>query len=249
MDTDRQPFLQNDKPLEYDCEPQLPLQTRYRLVRSPRFLHGALILFYTAVFAILASRLLQHSGARPALIYSPANNALEYEKKSYDEFPVESPFTGPPRPEQEKAWHNLLRNTIVRVSAEELANTDGTSVSLSRGGHMAALTVYHELHCLRAMQRQYHYHYYFPNETESHWEKTWEHVEHCFEVMRQAIMCSGDVSMYRYRWADLDDLKPTIIRTNQHQCVKWEKIEAWAAARRVVQITEELVRPQRMPDN
>ena len=62
-----------------------------------------------------------------------------------------SPFAGGPDNEIDLAWHNLLGNTTVRVSQEEL-NRNGNhreSVALpEHGGHMVWLGVFHQLHCL-----------------------------------------------------------------------------------------------------
>lgn len=60
----------------------------------------------------------------------------------------DSPFTGSPSPESDRAWHDLLSNMSVRVSREELERGDQTSVELPDGGYMAWLGVFHELHCV-----------------------------------------------------------------------------------------------------
>lgn len=59
-----------------------------------------------------------------------------------------SPFTGSPGPESDRAWHDLLSNMSVRVSREELERGNQTSVELPDGGYMAWLGVFHELHCV-----------------------------------------------------------------------------------------------------
>lgn len=60
----------------------------------------------------------------------------------------DSPFTGSPGPESDRAWHDLLSNMSVRVSREELERGNQTSVELPGGGYMAWLGVFHELHCV-----------------------------------------------------------------------------------------------------
>ena len=60
-----------------------------------------------------------------------------------------NPFVGPPTPQVDAAWHDLLDNIHLRVSKEELERTKQTSVELPEGGgFLAWLGVYHELHCL-----------------------------------------------------------------------------------------------------
>lgn len=60
----------------------------------------------------------------------------------------DSPFTGSPGPDSDRAWHDLLSNMSVRVSREELERGNQTSVELPDGGYMAWLGVFHELHCV-----------------------------------------------------------------------------------------------------
>ena len=73
--------------------------------------------------------------------------ALSYQQKAYADFEL-SPFAGLPSPELDKSWHDLLANTSLRVSGEELKNSNQSSVALPGGGYMAWLGVYHELHCI-----------------------------------------------------------------------------------------------------
>lgn len=70
-----------------------------------------------------------------------------YSPKRFTAF-QDSPFTGSPGPESDRAWHDLLSNMSVRVSREELERGNQTSVELPDGGFMAWLGVFHELHCV-----------------------------------------------------------------------------------------------------
>ena len=60
-----------------------------------------------------------------------------------------SPFGGEPRPELDKAWHDLLEHTNIRISKVELQNLNRTAIELYDGsGCFGQLNVYHHLHCL-----------------------------------------------------------------------------------------------------
>lgn len=63
-------------------------------------------------------------------------------------------YRGDPRPESDKAWHELLKYSNIRVSAEELKAINRTSVKLSDGSgmYMSELNVYHQLHCLKMIR-------------------------------------------------------------------------------------------------
>jgi hypothetical protein len=56
---------------------------------------------------------------------------------------------GEPRPELDKAWHDLLQGTMIRLTKEELllAN-NATSLSHKDGGYVGGFGVSHSLHCL-----------------------------------------------------------------------------------------------------
>ena len=76
------------------------------------------------------------------------NISVSYTPKQYTDF-EQSPFAGPPSPGVDKAWHDLLLSTSLRVSDAEMARSNQTSVRLPEGGgYIAWLGVYHELHCI-----------------------------------------------------------------------------------------------------
>ena len=60
-----------------------------------------------------------------------------------------NPFTGPPRPELDAAWHDLFEDVRIRVTRADLDFYGVDSVRLRDGsGFVAELGVWHELHCL-----------------------------------------------------------------------------------------------------
>lgn len=60
-----------------------------------------------------------------------------------------SSFMGYPRPELDKAWHDLLNGTAIRISEEEVELINATNVvRLKEGGYIGGLGMMHSLHCL-----------------------------------------------------------------------------------------------------
>jgi len=55
-----------------------------------------------------------------------------------------------------------------------------------------------------------------------------EHVDHCIDVIRQVLMCHGDLSLHTYDWID-DYRWPWANFTVQHQCRDWDSIMDWAS--------------------
>lgn len=81
---------------------------------------------------------------------APASKAVQYQKVAYNGKLHEiNPYRGDPRPELDKAWRDLLRNSNIRISKEELQRMNRTSIELYDGsGYHGQLNAYHHLHCL-----------------------------------------------------------------------------------------------------
>jgi hypothetical protein len=58
-------------------------------------------------------------------------------------------------------------------------------------------------------------------------------LEHCLEVLRVAIMCHADVSMWSIKWIINEknelDYKPQ--SAGERSCVRWSSVEDWARQR------------------
>lgn len=57
------------------------------------------------------------------------------------------------------------------------------------------------------------------------------HAEHCFDFLRQSVMCLADVGIITYQWSD-DRLVP-IANSTTHQCADWKKLDDWTKKRTV----------------
>ncbi|KAF2215108.1 hypothetical protein CERZMDRAFT_5536, partial [Cercospora zeae-maydis SCOH1-5] len=81
------------------------------------------------------------------------------------------------------------------------------------------LSVMHQLHCLYEKARNG-----VKDAMIDH------HTPHCFDYLRQAVMCSADMSLER---ASLDDQGKIELAVdgwgNHHKCRSWEAVEAFAA--------------------
>ena len=71
---------------------------------------------------------------------APLREAIEPEKKTvYASFKNKNPFKGKPSDELDHAWHQLFINSNVRVTEEDLAKINKTSVPITDeiGGYYA----------------------------------------------------------------------------------------------------------------
>ena len=154
-----------------------------------------------------------------------------------------SPFIGDPRPELDEAWHSILKCTVstnlqscpslttsldtnIRIDDDTLSKINKTSIPLNDGGggYLAALDVHHELHCLNELRKQI-YRDQYPDKHSK--EKQLQHANHCIDILRQVLMCHGDVSIQVYDWID-DYRWPWPNFNTAHTCRKWDAINGWA---------------------
>lgn len=151
-----------------------------------------------------------------------AGLAVRYKFRLYDNF-VNSPYAGEPTVESDTAWHELLNNMSVRVTAEELASHNQSSVALPNGGYLAWLGVFHELHCVKMLRQWSWREHYFPNLTAQEHRHQMVHIDHCIDWLRNAAMCSADTSALAvFKWES--SLPHPMLNTKRvpHRCVDWE---------------------------
>ncbi|KAM3444983.1 hypothetical protein NHJ13734_000852 [Beauveria thailandica] len=174
-------------------------------------------------------------GSKRAILYSPANDALEYYVGEFsDGNDPHGMYVGEPRPSLEKAWEDLLGPMNVRLSLKDVQafNREATAVGLSDGsGYVGTLNVYHELHCVRWLHKYVYQDEYWPGLDDEQRRKNKVHSNHCLGTLKSFAMCHGDVGMVIYSWQK-DRLKPGANGTG-HTCVNWDKISQWTKERTV----------------
>jgi len=114
----------------------------------------------------------QNNCAPHGLIYSPAREALKYETKIFTSDVYDNLFAGPPRPELDDAWHDLLKDMHIKLTKEEVEALGVRTLELSdHSGFVGSLEVYHDLHCLKRIRHYIYRETYFPNVTEEEWAR------------------------------------------------------------------------------
>jgi hypothetical protein len=123
----------------------------------------------------------------------------------------------------------------LRLSGEDLQRANLTSVSLNdeQGGYLASLDVFHTLHCVNKIRKMYYSDYYHdPNPLADQQE----HFDHCIDLLRQVIMCHGDVSLHTYSW--IDELRvPWPSMQTEHQCRNWDTLMEWSEEHHIPDLT------------
>ncbi|MCJ1360357.1 MAG: hypothetical protein MMC33_010362 [Icmadophila ericetorum] len=165
--------------------------------------------------------------APQSLVYTPAQNSLEYVKVRMDTAGGdESKYIGFDD-KADEAWTDLTSRNHVRLSDEDLRAINQTSISLGSGGHLGMLGVYHELHCVKwirwALDQARYKHILSDQEIID----LPTHINHCVDIVRQSIMCRANTAIVTYSWIK----ESRVPKTNFHgysQCMDWDKFEAWA---------------------
>ncbi|KAF4628749.1 hypothetical protein G7Y89_g9408 [Cudoniella acicularis] len=172
-------------------------------------------------------------------VYSPAQEAVNFERVRFNAtLVIESPYNGEPGPEVDAAWHELLSYMNIAVSGSDLDRIGASSIPIpdQEGQYVAGLNVFHELHCLKRIRQYTWADYYHPNATEEDSRLNRLHADHCIDVLRQAILCHSDISLFTLEWSQAQS-KPRANFSHEHTCVNWGAILAWARERSVPEST------------
>ncbi|KAK6592477.1 hypothetical protein H4I96_11708 [Botrytis cinerea] len=179
------------------------------------FLHLSLISLYTIVF-ILGMR--QSAFSISTSVHHPICTNCSPDLPS-------SPYAGPPSESVDQAWHDLLKDMNIRVTTEELEKSDQKSISLPEGGgHMVWIGAHHQLHCIAenasTMELPGSLLSNITDPTIEHWDI---HADHCFDILRSAVMCQGDTTLTTFGWEKLSKPQPHV-KSTEHRCVDWNKL-------------------------
>ncbi|KAL8991045.1 MAG: hypothetical protein Q9169_007963 [Polycauliona sp. 2 TL-2023] len=152
----------------------------------------------------------------------------------------------------EAAWMSILGEgggSFIALSPEVSAKLGHESVESlwEPGMQVYGLSMYHQLHCLNTIRKSFYREKFFsdmPN------DRFHFHKNHCFDFLRQVIMCHGDISM-TYWWNKnytisddetgreshskwFESLSPDERATNssvfwdvEHSCRMFEPIDEW----------------------
>ncbi|EDN94567.1 hypothetical protein SS1G_10441 [Sclerotinia sclerotiorum 1980 UF-70] len=145
-----------------------------------------------------------------------ARSAVTWEVRKFETKILGNPFVGEPRPELENAWHNLLRYDNLQVPLSDFDENMPVIHLKDGSGVIAQLTVFHALHCLKKLRQWVYRDHYYSTASEDRLSLESEHADHCIEYIRENLMCKPDLSLITY---------------NDHECVNWDNIDAWAEER------------------
>ncbi|KAF8149200.1 hypothetical protein K438DRAFT_1625216 [Mycena galopus ATCC 62051] len=91
------------------------------------------------------------------------------------------------------------------------------------GQYIFALDVFHRLHCLDVLRKEVHRDYGYKRAPMSH-------IRHCIGAVRQALMCSADISPIVWQWSE-EQQKVERRDDILHVCRDFDQIRGWASER------------------
>ncbi|KAI0123398.1 hypothetical protein BJ170DRAFT_697877 [Xylariales sp. AK1849] len=197
--------------------------------------HLSLFAVYIGTTLSLRSEVSRLRRYGPQLVNSPAVDVVEWELHEYINNDNEhGPFSGPPRDEVDRNWHNIINaeNIVLESEYMEQLGRDQFGVAVPDGsGFIGTLNVYHELHCIKRLY-QYTYPEVYPQgDTPAAQESSRQHKDHCLDFLRQSAMCHADVGVITFQWSP-NSLVP-VANSTHHQCANWKKLDEWTKARTV----------------
>ncbi|GES64934.1 hypothetical protein ATEIFO6365_0009042900 [Aspergillus terreus] len=157
---------------------------------------------------------------------------------------------GPPSPELEAAWDELLQYSNIRLSRDELGadfRDNPALVELSDGsGIYSSAAVFHSIHCIKRVRYMLYPEHYHANKTTEEMDELKKHAgasvvfdtgikliedtEHCLNYLLHSAKCNADLTVFPMQWGAGQRI-PFGIDQGRHQCKDWDRIQDWAKQR------------------
>lgn len=103
----------------------------------------------------------------------------------------------------------ITRDAIIRMGKDPstVAKLEDEIWGLGDDAYASALDVYHQLHCVNMMRQIAYGGYYNQTIMDADGASVREvHLNHCVDILIQAIQCSGNVNLITLHWTDTQKL-------------------------------------------
>ncbi|KAJ7641908.1 hypothetical protein FB45DRAFT_901322 [Roridomyces roridus] len=184
-----------------------------------------ILLCETLLLLVISIRWLQATqSCHPTLLYSPAQDAVEYGITSYAITGEDARFHIPPSPSLDAAWDNLYNFGVTQIpkSKARLLPNKTAAIPGDESNYIIELDVFHNLHCLNMVRKALHPEHYAGPEI-----MPLSHLDHCVDWMRQSLMCAGDTSAVVWQWDPVQNIT-TFQGSVAHTCRNFDKLREWA---------------------
>ncbi|KAK7044214.1 hypothetical protein VNI00_007936 [Paramarasmius palmivorus] len=199
-------------------------------VVKPWFSRRSLILIIVIeaaalLWALLSRHPLHPNFVRPNLLYSPAQDAVEYHITKFA-IGGDRRFHIRPSDELDAHWESLYNFGISRVPKSQAALLPNKTVTIpgDEDHYIVELDVFHNLHCLNMIRKTLHSDYY--THMAMNLNDNAEHMDHCVDWLRQSLMCAGDTSVIVWKWEESEQ-KNKFQGDVAHTCRDFDKLRQW----------------------
>ncbi|EGX94895.1 hypothetical protein CCM_03166 [Cordyceps militaris CM01] len=123
----------------------------------------------------------------------------------------------------------ITREQIIKMgkNPETVAKLEDQDWGLGDNAYVAALDVFHNLHCLNTLRRAAYGTYYSisadANNRNGHLEG---HLNHCADILFQHISCSNNVNLVTRHWREEQEYPFPDFSINKY-CINFEKLLTW----------------------
>jgi len=141
----------------------------------------------------------------------------------------------PPNDAADAIWEEYELTRFFPVTAAQIramgkdprtvAKLEDDQWGLGDDAYVAILDVFHQLHCLNAL-RHIAYPEHYGNGSTTHPQIRYIHVNHCVDILMQALMCSGNVNLVTMHWV-ADHPYPFPDMSVNRQCINFDKLVEW----------------------
>ena len=98
---------------------------------------------------------------------------------------------------------------------------------LGDDAYAASLDIFHQLHCLNTLREIAYGGYYNETMGNANSEELYEvHLNHCVDILLQALQCSGNVNLLTLHWTETQPFPHPDFSINR-QCIAFDALSEW----------------------
>jgi hypothetical protein len=154
-------------------------------------------------------------------------------------FPSDDPPIArqPPNAAADELWAEYELIRVFPITKEEiikLGKDPETAVKLENeiwglgnDAYASVFDVYHQIHCLNTLRKIAYGGYYNKSQGRTNTTRLREmHINHCTDMLMQALQCSGNVNLITMHWVETQD-GPWPDMSLNRQCIDFERLTEW----------------------
>ncbi|KAI1452641.1 hypothetical protein F4805DRAFT_470695 [Annulohypoxylon moriforme] len=129
-------------------------------------------------------------------------------------------------------FYPLTRDDIIRMGKDPSTVTklEDSEWGLGDDAYLGAFDVYHQIHCLNTLRHNaYRGYYHLTTRNHSVMGLPEIHINHCVDILLQALQCSGNVNFMTYHWVAGQQYPQPDMSINR-QCINFEKLTEFRRA-------------------